>query len=293
MPLSYVELGALGQALTRYQEAIALYGQESALLDESIAAIRAGRLIEGLLAANPSATPGAEMSWFDAIQQLPAMPHAGHLADVLAQHEFQEALQEPARPALPGRQPAGVAGQDRGPLATCGGPPPSGLRPAPASGAGPGQCRRPGRRCSSSAMPWPPSLNAWSAGWTSSPGHACAACAAGRVQRVNASLEALADEPGLDAAPSRPPGHQPAHLAANGGTMPPACGRRPSCHRPCAQRSPRPREPAGAPATGTRPLRRCRRTQAGHARIAALIPGWPASPSSGGRRRKGSSSRSS
>ena len=56
VPLSYVELGALGQALTRYQEAIALYGQESALLDESIAAIRAGCLIEGLLAANPSAT---------------------------------------------------------------------------------------------------------------------------------------------------------------------------------------------------------------------------------------------
>ena len=55
VPLSYMELGALGQALTRYQEAIALYGQESALLDESIAAIRAGCLIEGLLAANPSA----------------------------------------------------------------------------------------------------------------------------------------------------------------------------------------------------------------------------------------------
>ncbi|MEO3693052.1 hypothetical protein [Roseateles paludis] len=92
VPLSYVELGALGQALTRYQEAIALYGQESRSLDESIAAIRAGRLIEGLLAANPSASPGAEMSWFDAIQSLPAMPHAGHLSDVLAQHEFQEAF---------------------------------------------------------------------------------------------------------------------------------------------------------------------------------------------------------
>jgi len=88
VPYSYTQLGAFGQALERYNEAIAVYGKEDAALDESVAAIRAGKLIDGLLAANP----GVEMGWFSSIQQLPEMPHAGHLTDVLAQHEFQEAF---------------------------------------------------------------------------------------------------------------------------------------------------------------------------------------------------------
>ncbi len=32
------------------------------------------------------------MGWFWSIRSLPAMPHAGHLAPLLAQHEFQEAF---------------------------------------------------------------------------------------------------------------------------------------------------------------------------------------------------------
>ncbi|PTT86329.1 hypothetical protein DBR42_13720 [Pelomonas sp. HMWF004] len=88
VPYSYAQLGAVGQALERYNEAIAFYGKEDAALNESIAAIRAGKLLDGLLAANP----GVEMGWFSNIRQLPDMPHAGHLTDVLAQHEFQEAF---------------------------------------------------------------------------------------------------------------------------------------------------------------------------------------------------------
>lgn len=88
VPYSYAQLGAFGQALERYNEAIALYGKEDAALDESITAIRAGKLVEGLFAANP----GVEMGWFSNIRQLPDMPHAGHLTDVLARHEFQEAF---------------------------------------------------------------------------------------------------------------------------------------------------------------------------------------------------------
>jgi hypothetical protein len=34
------------------------------------------------------------MGWFWNIRQLPDMPHAGHLAQVLAQHEFQEAFKD-------------------------------------------------------------------------------------------------------------------------------------------------------------------------------------------------------
>ncbi len=202
VPLSYVELGALGQALTRYQEAIALYGQESALLDESIAAIRAGRLIEGLLAANPSATPGAEMSWFDAIQQLPAMPHAGHLADVLAQHEFQEAFKnlrdlhflagnlqawqdkiEAFGDMVAHRRQAYA---QRLPLV---------LAQANAAGLGALQQQRDALATELERVEREVDIEA-----LATPAQRALL---ERVQRVNASLKALADEPGLDAARHR------------------------------------------------------------------------------------------
>jgi tetratricopeptide (TPR) repeat protein len=91
VPYAHAELGAYAQALSLYEEAIGAFGKETAALDESIAAIRGGRMIDGLLAANP----GEEMGWFWNIAELPggeALPHAGHLAQVLATHEFQEAF---------------------------------------------------------------------------------------------------------------------------------------------------------------------------------------------------------
>jgi hypothetical protein len=88
VPYAYAELGAYAQSLDLYQQAIAVFDQENVNLDESIGAIRAGRLLAGLLERNP----GEEMGWFWNIRELPDMPHAGHLAQVLAQHEFQEAF---------------------------------------------------------------------------------------------------------------------------------------------------------------------------------------------------------
>jgi hypothetical protein len=88
LPYAYAELGALGQSLDRYNDAIVAFERESGGLDESIVAIRAGKLIDGLIERNP----GDEMGWFWKIGQLPEMPHAGHIAQVLAQHEFQEAF---------------------------------------------------------------------------------------------------------------------------------------------------------------------------------------------------------
>lgn len=88
VPYAYAELGALGQSLEQYTDAIAVFDRESVSLDESIASIRAGKLIDGLLQNNP----GEEMGWFWKIGQLPEMPHAGHLTQVLSQHEFQEAF---------------------------------------------------------------------------------------------------------------------------------------------------------------------------------------------------------
>lgn len=88
VPYAYAELGAYGQALDRYNDAIAAFEREAAALDESIKAIRAGTLLTGLMDRNP----GEEMGWFWNIKDLPEMPHGGHLAQVFAQHEFQEAF---------------------------------------------------------------------------------------------------------------------------------------------------------------------------------------------------------
>ena len=88
VPYAYAELGAYGQALQRYESAIGAFERESAALEESIKAIRAGKMIDTLVEQNP----GEEMGWFWKIRDLAEMPRARHLAQVLAQHEFQEAL---------------------------------------------------------------------------------------------------------------------------------------------------------------------------------------------------------
>jgi hypothetical protein len=86
VPYALAELGAYGQSLERYNDAITAFDKEGGSLNESISAIRAGKLLAGLLERNP----GEEMGWFWKIDELPEMPHANHLTQVLAQHEFQE-----------------------------------------------------------------------------------------------------------------------------------------------------------------------------------------------------------
>lgn len=89
VPYALAELGASGQALDRYQDAVRQFGDERRALEQSIAAIRAGRLLESLLQSNPR----AGMGWFGQLDRLPEpMPHGGHLAAVLASHEFQESF---------------------------------------------------------------------------------------------------------------------------------------------------------------------------------------------------------
>jgi len=88
VPYAYAELGAYGQSLEGYNDAIDAFERESKGLDESIAAVRSGRLVTALIERNP----GDEMGWFQRLDDLPDLPHAGHLVPVLAQHEFQEAF---------------------------------------------------------------------------------------------------------------------------------------------------------------------------------------------------------
>jgi Tetratricopeptide repeat len=88
VPYAYTELGAYRQSLEGFEAALDTFDTENKALDESIAAIRSGALLRGLLDANP----GEEMGWFWNIRMLPDMPHSAHLAQVLAGHEFQEAF---------------------------------------------------------------------------------------------------------------------------------------------------------------------------------------------------------
>lgn len=88
LPHAHAQMGAHGQALSLYEQAVSEFDGEAQRLDASIAAIRAGKLIDGLLERNPA----DEMGWFGNLRKLPEMPHAAHLSQVLAQHPFQEAF---------------------------------------------------------------------------------------------------------------------------------------------------------------------------------------------------------
>jgi hypothetical protein len=87
-PFAYAELGSLGLALQQYNQAINSFALERTALGQSIALIRAGTLVDTLVERNP----GTEMGWFWKMNQLPEFAHAHHLASLLAQHEFQEAI---------------------------------------------------------------------------------------------------------------------------------------------------------------------------------------------------------
>ncbi len=88
VPYAYAELGADAQALHRYEVAIENFQSENANLDATIAAIREGRLVDGLMLRNP----GEQMGWFQNFRDIPLMPHAHQLVPVLAGNEFQEAF---------------------------------------------------------------------------------------------------------------------------------------------------------------------------------------------------------
>ena len=88
VPYAYARLDAEGQAAELYELAIRAYDEERGRLDESIAAIRSGRMIETVLAADREDQQG----WFWQLATLPDAPESRYLYHLLAGHEFQEAL---------------------------------------------------------------------------------------------------------------------------------------------------------------------------------------------------------
>lgn len=88
VPFAFGKLGAYRQSLERYERALDAYTREIARLDEAIAAIRRGALVENILRDNP----GEESGWFWRVRRLPDTPEGRYLMELLAGNEFQEGL---------------------------------------------------------------------------------------------------------------------------------------------------------------------------------------------------------
>lgn len=90
VPWALAELKAEGAAIAGYQQAVTAFEAERRALEQTIASLQTGQLVEALLARNP----GADLGWLWQVRDLPALPHPAHLTPLLATHGFQEALKD-------------------------------------------------------------------------------------------------------------------------------------------------------------------------------------------------------
>jgi hypothetical protein len=88
IPYAYAQLAANKQAVEQYTLAVAAFSAEAQRIDESIAAIRSGRLLDAI-AENAKAD---QVGWFWQLQHLPDAPETRYLYHLLAGNEFQEGL---------------------------------------------------------------------------------------------------------------------------------------------------------------------------------------------------------
>jgi hypothetical protein len=88
VPFAYARLSANRQAADSYAHAIDLFQEESARIDQSIAAISSGRLVATILENDSTGSQG----WYWQLTQLPDAPETRYLYHLLATHEFQEGL---------------------------------------------------------------------------------------------------------------------------------------------------------------------------------------------------------
>ncbi len=87
VPYALAEIGATQLALDGYAQAADGFAQQQQALGESISAIRAGKLVQDLVALNPA----TGLAGISQLQSLPSMPQAAHLAPLLAGNDFQQA----------------------------------------------------------------------------------------------------------------------------------------------------------------------------------------------------------
>ncbi len=88
VPYAYGKLGANGEAAENYESALDSYLSENRALDAAIQRVRAGQLLDPLLAH----ADGAQYGWFWQLRNLPNAPESRYLYAILAGHDFQEGL---------------------------------------------------------------------------------------------------------------------------------------------------------------------------------------------------------
>jgi tetratricopeptide (TPR) repeat protein len=89
VPYAFARLGANGQAVDHYETAVREFEAETARIEESIAAIRRGGLIDTIVRNERRDGPNG---WFWQLSSLPDAPESRYLYHLLAGHEFQEGL---------------------------------------------------------------------------------------------------------------------------------------------------------------------------------------------------------
>lgn len=88
VPYAYAQLDANEQAAEQYMFAVQAFSDEAQRIDQSIASIRSGRLLDAIV-ANDKAD---QVGWYWQLQRLPDAPETRYLYHLLASHEFQEGL---------------------------------------------------------------------------------------------------------------------------------------------------------------------------------------------------------
>jgi hypothetical protein len=88
VPYAFGKLDASAQAAEYYEQAVASFAAESVQLDDAIARIQSGNMLDTLLKNEEETRYG----WFWQLRNLPDAPESRYLYTVLAGHDFQEGL---------------------------------------------------------------------------------------------------------------------------------------------------------------------------------------------------------
>lgn len=88
IPYAYAQLEANKQAVEQYTLAVNAFGEEQRRIDQSIAAIRSGRLLDAITQNDKADQAG----WYWQLEHLPDAPETRYLYHLLASNEFQEGL---------------------------------------------------------------------------------------------------------------------------------------------------------------------------------------------------------
>lgn len=88
VPYAYSRLGVYSTAALKYETALKAFGREIDKLDASIASIRQGAFLKGLVREELR----QDANWVGTLRELPETPETYYLLDLMASHDFQESL---------------------------------------------------------------------------------------------------------------------------------------------------------------------------------------------------------